>query len=1055
MSCGMDPERLADLIDGDLTSAETTEVEAHIAGCEVCRAEYRQLTDLADLYRSVRRPPAMTPDLVPETIRRLAATRTGRARRPGRRRRIVVRLMGAAAVAAAAAVLIAVLIGPGARTAPSEGLLFRYENNGWMWAGTEVDVHERCPHAAPLGPVRITLGDARVWLRRGTVVVVERITPPTLRLIGGTLRIRSGDDATVRVETPAGTLNAPPRSVCTVRCDRPVDPEEFRKSLESAGATGASLGSILMPSVSASASEARAVTVECHESTVSFAECEPLAPGIREIRTAAKGRVLRAPFSAAQASWTHMEEMSAAVAFPLANETGRPVLDVAADVLAGDDSELRSTVTEVLTTLAPAFGPREVGRVERWLTGPDEARAAFAARAIAARGSAKEATLEALRGILSRPGSSHFERATAVSILAAVDARASASALLEATAETDFPDVRLMATWGLLLARHTRGAERLAALLSSSDESLPDVASQCIGVDMDVLPPDVWRHLLTRANHPTVRRRAAMHLGYLGDRRDLENMIRLVEAPATDVSVCLSMCDALVRLAGPGDHPRLAELIQKLPPDRTRPLSVNLAIETRDPGVRRILIRQADLVSQDRTHILLSLAWNDEHAARVLLDALDEVPVELLHSTVWTLAERYGTAVRSAVDDLLRGETRGTTRWISLTKCLFILDAPAAGKLAREYFVASEPGDGRVAALSLLAQLCSQADRGPAFARTLIGGLEKASDRQRESICRALGRTGTTAQVTKVLRRHALMADKPNVRLAAVTALARRPGGRAAETLVRVALDAAGKPDLAIATLRSLVSMRRFPPRGEVLLESPDPGIRLWATMARTIADPSADPAPSREAFRRAPVDVALDLAGYVWGHTDAGEGIHETLFRLTSRSPTPRIRMLSASLAIDLPPARREEALALLASDTHWCVRLAAACTLSPRKSSIARVIAEAPRGVPATVRRGINKIVPVRTWTPTPSIPTWAADDGPVAEEVAQVIVEALKRGFDESGAFRSPDGATDDTGTRSGLRRALRLVDPLVRDSEPSRTSLIKLYRELASSLRQDLE
>lgn len=99
---------LTALLDGALTAAEAEAVRAHLAGCEICRAEAARLRSAATLLGALPRPPAPSPAFEARLEARLEAERERRrgilARLLGERRRLVL-----PAAAAAVAALVAVI----------------------------------------------------------------------------------------------------------------------------------------------------------------------------------------------------------------------------------------------------------------------------------------------------------------------------------------------------------------------------------------------------------------------------------------------------------------------------------------------------------------------------------------------------------------------------------------------------------------------------------------------------------------------------------------------------------------------------------------------------------------------------------------------------------------------------------------------------------------------------------------------------------------------------------------------------------------------------------
>ncbi len=226
MSCDVNPELVSRLADGELPPDEEREIRAHVKSCSGCRELHDRLLRLAELYRSAHQPQPVRPDFADQTMEKLAAIRRGRAR-PPRRRRLL--LLGAALVSAAAAALILVaVLRPAGPVGTAEGLLLRYENSGWVWAGESASIQERLPYAVPSAPARIRLGSVRLWLDRGTFLTIEDAATARIRLLGGTLRIQNPGASPVRVRTPIGVVEAPTGAEVVVRCPLPADPDAFQ-----------------------------------------------------------------------------------------------------------------------------------------------------------------------------------------------------------------------------------------------------------------------------------------------------------------------------------------------------------------------------------------------------------------------------------------------------------------------------------------------------------------------------------------------------------------------------------------------------------------------------------------------------------------------------------------------------------------------------------------------------------------------------------------------------------------------------------------------------------
>jgi hypothetical protein len=119
---------------GDLPASERPGLEAHLDGCEECRAELRSLDGVARLLPyadPAHFGPAPTPS--PELGERIAATIGGERRAASRRRRrFGFALAGAAAVAAAVLAILVLPLGGGG--APQQEIRF-----AGLPAGVEID----------------------------------------------------------------------------------------------------------------------------------------------------------------------------------------------------------------------------------------------------------------------------------------------------------------------------------------------------------------------------------------------------------------------------------------------------------------------------------------------------------------------------------------------------------------------------------------------------------------------------------------------------------------------------------------------------------------------------------------------------------------------------------------------------------------------------------------------------------------------------------------------------------------------------------------------------
>ncbi|HEY7281528.1 MAG TPA: zf-HC2 domain-containing protein [Actinomycetota bacterium] len=112
-------EALAGFVDGTLTAAERADVQAHLDGCERCRAQVAQATAAADALRSL--PELDAPWGLGRAAVEEARKQSGRSAHPERRRRVAWVAGAAAAVVLVAGLSVAVLRNPGgenAATAP-------------------------------------------------------------------------------------------------------------------------------------------------------------------------------------------------------------------------------------------------------------------------------------------------------------------------------------------------------------------------------------------------------------------------------------------------------------------------------------------------------------------------------------------------------------------------------------------------------------------------------------------------------------------------------------------------------------------------------------------------------------------------------------------------------------------------------------------------------------------------------------------------------------------------------------------------------------------------
>ena len=106
-------ESLIDFVEGDLPQAAAREIEAHVAGCEVCRAYVRSLQHTFS---------ALEADRVPEPPEAFFAYLAGRARARASRSRRRLALTFAPGMAAAAAIVILVWWLAGTSILPVDGV---------------------------------------------------------------------------------------------------------------------------------------------------------------------------------------------------------------------------------------------------------------------------------------------------------------------------------------------------------------------------------------------------------------------------------------------------------------------------------------------------------------------------------------------------------------------------------------------------------------------------------------------------------------------------------------------------------------------------------------------------------------------------------------------------------------------------------------------------------------------------------------------------------------------------------------------------------------------
>jgi anti-sigma factor RsiW len=105
-------DALSALVDGGLSQAEEGTARAHLASCEMCRAELETIEAARSLVRSL--PELELPPGVVERVRRVGSSR----RRPPR-----VAALAAAAVAAAASILFAAAVPSSQPVTPKVGRL--------------------------------------------------------------------------------------------------------------------------------------------------------------------------------------------------------------------------------------------------------------------------------------------------------------------------------------------------------------------------------------------------------------------------------------------------------------------------------------------------------------------------------------------------------------------------------------------------------------------------------------------------------------------------------------------------------------------------------------------------------------------------------------------------------------------------------------------------------------------------------------------------------------------------------------------------------------------
>lgn len=123
MTCAEVGNRIDDYVDGLLSGGELHEVELHIASCEACREEERQIRDL--IARAAALPAGRQParDLWPGIAARIGELRPRALSRSDRARRLAFHPVALAAAATVVVALASVLLQrpdvPGSRPGPS------------------------------------------------------------------------------------------------------------------------------------------------------------------------------------------------------------------------------------------------------------------------------------------------------------------------------------------------------------------------------------------------------------------------------------------------------------------------------------------------------------------------------------------------------------------------------------------------------------------------------------------------------------------------------------------------------------------------------------------------------------------------------------------------------------------------------------------------------------------------------------------------------------------------------------------------------------------------